>query len=83
MKFSALTVRTVSRMVSGTPMSGPSEIVPMSATGRKRNASWTPSSTITPAAAIWPVSLVSASRPHLSSSDAEQADQPAGDQARA
>src|SRR4051794_4842348 len=67
MKFSAFTVRTVSRMVSGTPTSGPSETVPMSATGRNTNASWTPSSTMTPAAAIWPVSLVSASRPNLSS----------------
>src|SRR3954452_8992090 len=68
MKFSALTVRTVSRMVSGTPTAGPSEMVPMSATGRNRKASCTPSSTITPAAAIWPVSLVSASRPNRSSS---------------
>src|SRR3954468_15655827 len=68
MKFSAFTVRTVSRMVSGTPRSGPRMSVPMSATGRKTNASWTPSSTMTPAAAIWPVSLVSASRPNLSSS---------------
>ena len=42
--------------------------VPMSATGRKMNASWTPSSTMTPAAAICPVSLVSASRPNRSSS---------------
>src|SRR3954454_24936319 len=67
MKFSAFTVRTVSRIVSGTPTSGPSDTVPMSATGRKMNASWTPSSTITPADAIWPVSLVSASRPNLSS----------------
>src|SRR3954447_16384256 len=68
MKFSAFTVRTVSRMVSGTPMSGPSDSVPMSATGRKTKASWTPSSTMTPAAAICPVSFVSASRPNLSSS---------------
>src|SRR3954467_3547630 len=67
MKLSALTVSTVSRIVSGTPTSGPSETVPMSATGRNTNASCTPSSTITPAAAIWPVSLVSASRPNLSS----------------
>src|SRR5919199_6064482 len=67
MKFSALTVSTVSRIVAGTPTSGPSERVPMSATGRNRNASCTPSSTITPAAAIWPVSLVSASRPKRSS----------------
>src|SRR3954471_21671650 len=68
MKLSALTVRTVKRMVAGTPTSGPSDSVPMSATGRNRKASCTPSSTITPAAAIWPVSLVSASRPNRSSS---------------
>ena len=52
MKFSALTVSTVSRIVSGTPVSGPNEMVPMSATGRNRKASCTPSSTMTPAAAI-------------------------------
>jgi hypothetical protein len=34
MKLSALTIRTVNRMVSGTPMSGPKVSVPMSATGR-------------------------------------------------
>src|SRR4051794_18545161 len=67
MKFSAFTVKTVSRMVTGTPTSGPRDSVPMSATGTNRKASCTPSSTITPAAAIWPVSLVSASRPNRSS----------------
>src|SRR4051812_6677613 len=67
MKFSAFTVKTVSRVVTGTPTSGPRDSVPMSATGTNRKASCTPSSTITPAAAIWPVSLVSASRPNRSS----------------
>src|SRR3954452_6309523 len=67
MKFRALTGKTVSRMVAGTPTSGPRDKVPMSANGRNRKASCTPSSTMTPAAAIWPVSLVSASRPNLSS----------------
>src|SRR3954468_103166 len=68
MKFSAFTVSTVSSTVAGTPTSGPSDRVPMSANGRNRNDSWTPKSTMTPAAAICPVSLVSASRPNRSSS---------------
>src|SRR3954454_22428491 len=68
MKLSALTVKTVIRIVAGTPTSEPSDSVPMSAIGTNRNASWTPSSTITPAAAICPVSLVSASSPNRSSS---------------
>src|SRR3954447_24556346 len=68
MKFNAFTVSTVSRMVAGTPTSGPSDSVPMSATGRNRKASCTPSSTITPAAAILPASLVSAPGPNRSSS---------------
>src|SRR3954468_14503360 len=67
MKFSAFTVSTVSSTVAGTPTSGPSDSVPMSANGRNRKDSCTPKSTITPAAAICPVSLVSASRPNRSS----------------
>ena len=65
MKLTALTSTTVTSTVSGTAVSAVSERV--SPFGSRANDSCTPSTTITPAQATCPASLVSGSIGHRSS----------------
>ena len=67
-------------MVSGTPSCGPSEIVPMSATGRNRNANWTPSSTMTPGGGDLTGQFGERIEAPLVVQHPEQTDEPARDQ---
>ena len=64
-KFTALMVITTSATVSSVPCIGVSETVPTPGIGIHRIVR--PWMTITPAAIIWPPSLIRASTPHLSS----------------